>query len=204
VSEENVLARRVPGVAMGEDRWYGMGLCIDRTWGTPVIHHGGSMSGYKSNVYVLPEAGIGAVLLTNADNGQSLLRPFRRRLLEVLYDGRSEAVEDVAAAATANAAALAKFRAEVVLPADATDLADRYESPELGNIDVMRNGSEIVFNFGQWRSRVGTRANDDGTTSFVTIDPGNHDISFVVADRNGRRALILRESQHEYVYIARP
>jgi CubicO group peptidase (beta-lactamase class C family) len=202
VSEENLLARRVPGVAMGDDRWYGMGLCIDRFWGTPVIHHGGSMLGFKSNVYILPEAGIGAVLLTNSENGQSLLRPFRRRLLEVLYEGRPEAVEDVAAAAAANAATLATFRAETVLPADATGLADRYESPELGHIDVLRDADDVVFDFGLWRSRVGTRANDDGTTSFVTTDPGSIDIPFVAGERTGRRALILRDSQHEYVYVA--
>jgi hypothetical protein len=32
-------------------------------------------------------AGVGAVLLTNADNGQMLLRTFMRRLLEVVFDG---------------------------------------------------------------------------------------------------------------------
>ena len=44
-----------------------------------------------SDFVAIPEAGVGAVILTNAGNGQLLLRPFMRRLLEVLYDGRPEA-----------------------------------------------------------------------------------------------------------------
>jgi len=34
----------------------------------------------------LPEHGIGAVILTNADTGGIMLGSFRRRLLEVLFD----------------------------------------------------------------------------------------------------------------------
>src|SRR3546814_3863675 len=49
--------------------------------------------------YALPEAGVGAVILTNADPGAAMLGPFLRRLLEVLYDGQPEAARDVATAA---------------------------------------------------------------------------------------------------------
>jgi hypothetical protein len=48
---------------------------------------------------------------------------------------------------------------------------------------------------------MGSRRNDDGTTSFVTIDPGMSGIPFVTATRDGKRALIVRDGQHEYVYL---
>jgi hypothetical protein len=51
---------------------------------------------------LVPEAAVGAVILTNADDGEYLLRPFMRRVLEVLYDGKLEAAGDVAAAAARN------------------------------------------------------------------------------------------------------
>jgi len=51
------------------------------------------MFGYKSDLMFLPDSGIGAVLLTNADNGGMPLRPLMRRLLEVVFDGKPEAVE---------------------------------------------------------------------------------------------------------------
>src|SRR4051794_18093607 len=92
VSEQNVLMRRQPQIPTGENQSYGMGLLEDKTWGVPVIHHGGSMAGFKSDLMFLPEYGIGAVLLTNSDSGGMLLRPMMRRLLEVLFDGKLEAV----------------------------------------------------------------------------------------------------------------
>ena len=50
VSAENLLMRRAPQVSLGEDASYGMGLIVDRTYGVPVVSHGGSMSGFKSNL----------------------------------------------------------------------------------------------------------------------------------------------------------
>ena len=80
----------------GNDVSYGMGLEVDREWGIPVVHHGGSMIGYKSDMFYLPEHDIAAVILVNSDEGGRILNPFGRRLLEVLFDGKLEAEENVA------------------------------------------------------------------------------------------------------------
>ncbi len=203
ISPENLLARRAPGVSTGEDGYYGMGLEVDRTWGVPVIHHGGSMAGYKTDWVALPDAGMGAVILTNADDGQMLLRPFMRRFLEVVYDGKPEAAGDVVAAAARNQAEIAKARERLVVPAApelASDLASRYASPELGLINVKREGGQVVFDFGLWRSQVASRRNDDGTVSFITIAPTNDGFEFVMTRRAGKRVLVIRDGQHEYVY----
>jgi CubicO group peptidase (beta-lactamase class C family) len=203
VSEKNLLVRRAPNVATGEDGFYGMGLEIDRTWGVTVIHHGGSMAGFKSDWMAVPEAQVGAVILTNSDEGVMMLRPFMRRLLEILYDGKPEAAGDVAAAAARNRAQIAKERERLVLPpapALAAQLAGAYVSAELGHITVRREGGEVVFDFGAWKSHVASRKNDDGTVSFITTDPTNNGFEFVVAARAGKRALIIRDGQHEYVY----
>src|ERR1700684_1343436 len=69
VSEENLLMRRKPQIGIGEDQYYGMGLMVDKTWGVTVIHHGGSMAGFKTALFFLPDDGIGAVLLHTSDNG---------------------------------------------------------------------------------------------------------------------------------------
>ena len=204
VSTKNLLKRREPGVPTGEDRFYGMGLESDATWGATVIHHGGSMSGFKSDILLIPEAGVGAVILTNADLGQFMLRPFMRRLLEVLYDGKPEAAGDVASAAARVHAEAAAERKRLVYPADeafAGALAANYTNADLGHIAVRREGKNTVFDFGLWSSRVASRKNDDGTTSFVTVDPTLDGIPFVVATRTGKRALVLRDGQHEYVYL---
>jgi CubicO group peptidase (beta-lactamase class C family) len=205
VSEENLLMRRKPQVLMGEDRYYGMGLMTDKTWGVEVVHHGGSMAGYKSDLMFVPDAGVGAVLLTNSDNGGMLLRPLMRRLLEVLYDGKPEAVGDIDSVASRYRATLAKDRERLVVPAAADEvakLAAKYTSSALGELTVRKQGTSVVFDFGEWKSAVASRKNDDGTVSFITIDPTNEGFEFVVAERNGKKALITRDGQHEYVFAA--
>jgi hypothetical protein len=48
---------------------------------------------------------------------------------------------------------------------------------------------------------VASRANDDGTSSFVTTSPGTVGFDFVVGSAGGKRTLTLREAQHEYVFV---
>lgn len=78
--------------------------------------------------------------------------------------------------------------------------ATRYTSPELGELEVRRQGSSTVFDLGEWHSSVASRKNDDGTISFITIDPGAAGFEFVESKRDGSRALIVREGQHEYIF----
>ena len=205
VSAENLLARRAPQIAAGEDTMYGMGLEVNRKYGVPVVSHGGSMAGFKSNLYFLPESGIGAVLLTNSDNGGMLLGPFERRLLEVVFDGKPEAAGDVESQAARHKAALAKERERLVVPAASgvvSGLAKHYSSKELGTLDVLSDGSVTTFDLGEWKSAVASRKNDDGTTSFITIDPTLIGFEFVVGERAGKRVLVIRDGQHEYTFIA--
>ena len=204
VSPENIVARRMPQISVSESAIYGMGLMIDNTWGVPVVSHGGSMSGYKSDIYFLPDAGVGAVLLTNADNGQLLLRPFIRRLLEVIFDGKVEAAEDLAGQVSRHKAIGAKERKRLMVPADpiqVAKLSKRYKSTELGELTVLRDKSVTVFDFGEWKSAVASRINNDGTVSFIAIDPASPGSEFIVSERIGKRALIIRDRQHEYVFV---
>ena len=57
-----------------------------------------------------------------------------------------------------------------------------------------------IFDVGEWKSTVASRKNDDGTISFITIDPTVEGFEFVVADKDAKRALVIRDAQHEYVF----
>jgi len=129
-----------------------------------------------------------------------------RRLLEVVFDGKPEAVGNVDAAAQNYKAELAKERERLVVPAArdlVAKLAQRYASPALGEIAVVNDAGSTTFDFGEWKSKVASRKNDDGTVSFISIDPTNTGFEFVVAERSGKRALVTRDGQHEYVFIER-
>ena len=205
VSQENLLMRRRPQVSLGETATYGMGLIVDRKYGIPVVSHGGSLAGFKSNFFLLPESGVGAVILTNSNSGRFIEEAFRRRLLEVLFDGKPEAVTDITAAAANYKASEAKDRERLTVPADpamVTKLARRYFNDELGPLNVLRSSGPTKFVFSKWRSTVASRKNDDGTISFVTIDLTNEvlEFEFVMGQHAGKRILTLRDAQHEYLF----
>ena len=203
VSEENLLARRAPQVLVSEDVTYGMGLTVDRQWGIPVVHHGGDLAGYHSDMFWLPDHGVGGVILTNTDSGVLLRGPFLRKFLELLFDGKPEADAQLATAAAQRKAARAKERERLLVPADPAEvakLAPRYVETALGDLTVRRQASTVVFDVGEWRSTVASRKNDDGTISFITIDPTIRGFEFVSAEKDGKRALVIRDAQHEYVF----
>ena len=206
VSEENLLARRVPQVAVSEDVTYGMGLIIDTQWGIPIVHHGGDLAGYHSDMIWLPDHDVGAVILTNADDGlcpaRSAAAPDSRGDLRRQARGPGQRSTR---RATQIKATRAKERERLVIPADSAagdKLSAHYTNASLGDIDVKRRGKDLVFDFGEWTSVVASRKNDDGTISFITIDPTVIGFEFVVSERDGKPVLVMRDAQHEYVFVA--
>lgn len=204
VSKANLLKRREPGVAVGEDMWYGMGLFNRIAWGVPVITHGGTLLGYHSNWYALPDQQVGAVILTNADSGAAMLDPFLRRLLEVLFDGRPEAASEVTAAAARLKAQASARRSRLTVPGDSAvlaNLAARYHSPEGGSITITDHGKAKWVDAGSIEGPIATRKNPDGSISVVSIGPGVIDLDALIGvDRNKHRTLTVQDSQHNYVY----
>ena len=207
VSAQNLLQRRAKSVPLGEHEWYGMGLIVEQTYGVTVVSHGGDLVGFHSDWWAIPEAGVGAVILVNSDEGAPLVSGFGRRLLEVLYDGKPLADGQVKATVTAQAQSRAKLRELVSDPPDpaaAAALARRYLNPDLGHIDVSSEGPNVIFDFGAWKSRTVTRKSPDGSISFITVDPGAPKAGFVVGASEGKRQLTIRDGQHVYVYTEAP
>jgi hypothetical protein len=99
---------------------------------------------------------------------------------------------------------IAKERARLTFPAaeqEASKLAAHYVNAQLGNIKVTKSGEHIVFTWDGGESRMATRQNDDGTISFINADPPLSGFEFVKSEKDGKRALIVRDAQHEYVFV---
>ena len=116
----------------------------------------------------------------------------------------SNGAQSVAITAANQAAERARDRALLTAPASpalAGRLARRYRSAELGELTVLHKGRDTVFDFGEWQTAVASRRNDDGSISFISIHPGLDGLEFVVDDadgKRGKRALVIRDGQHEY------
>ena len=205
ISKEPLLERRAPQVSIGKDETYGMGLMVDTTYGVPVVHHGGDLVGYHSDMMWLPQQNVGLVILTNADPGWLLRNRIQRKLLEVLFDGHPEAEALLSADAKSFYAELAAERKLMTIPADANEsakLAKHYANSSLGGITVSRSGASTIFDFNEWKSEVASRKNPDGTISFITVVPGEMGFELVVGSA-AKRTLTLRDAQHEYVFEER-
>ena len=205
ISKEPLLERRAPQVSIGKDVTYGMGLMVDTTYGVPVVHHGGDLVGYHSDMMWLPEQNVGLVILTNADPGWVLRDRIRRKLLELLFDGHPEAEALLNADAKSFYADLAAERKLMTIPADANEsakLAKHYTNASLGEITVSMSGASTILDFGEWKSEVASRKNPDGTISFITTVPGELGFEFVVGS-GAKRTLTIRDAQHEYVFEER-
>jgi Beta-lactamase len=205
ISKEPLLERRAPQVSIGKDETYGMGLMVDTTYGVGVVHHGGDLVGYHSDMMWLPQQNVGLVILTNADPGWLLRGRIRRKLLELLFDGHPEAEGLLNADAKSFYADLAAERKLMTIPADANEsakLAKHYANASLGEITVSTSRASTIFDFGEWKSEVASRKNPDGTISFITTVPGELGFEFVVGS-GARRTLTIRDAQHEYVFEER-
>lgn len=203
IGEAALMERREPQIAVGADAHYGMALFVDNKYGIPVIDHGGDMGGFHSNMMWWPEQKVGAVILTNADEGVYMRAPFERYLMELMFDGKPEAEAAATANNKANEEGFAAFRKLLQWPADAeavAGLAPRYRNDALGELEVRRDGGTAVFYAGSFESEVATQPQPDGSVAFVTIDPVAAGFPFVRADKDGVRKLVVRDGQHEYVF----
>jgi len=203
VSEANILERRKHGVPIGENGWYGMGLMERIVSGVTVVTHGGTLQGYHSSFFALPDEGIGAVILTNADPGASMIAPFLRRILEVVYDGKPEAAADVASVATRIKAQAQARRAKLTVPGDSAvlaGLATNYRSQIDGKIVFSDRGGTKWMKAGFIEGPVATRKNADGTVSIVSAAGGSIGVDAVIGAKDGQRTLTVRDSQHDYIY----
>lgn len=205
IGEAALLQRRQPQIALGVGKDYAMALMVDTSDGVTVIDHGGDMGGFHSNMMWWPEQKVGAVILTNADEGVYLRGPFKRRLMELLFDGEPQAEAAAAASAKANREAYAAMRKLMQWPADPAalaTLAPRYHNAALGDLAVTRRDGKAWIDVGAFSSELATQPQPDGSLAFVTIDPVALGFVLVRADQDGKRRLVVRDGQHEYVFEA--
>ena len=63
---------------------YGLGCQVESYRGRRIVHHGGNILGYSSDVCIVPGAGIGMAVLTNLDSSYLRL-PLMYGVLDLLY-----------------------------------------------------------------------------------------------------------------------
>jgi CubicO group peptidase (beta-lactamase class C family) len=203
VSTENLLKRREPQTRMSDKMTYGLGLMAQDDHGVKVFTHGGNNLGYTADMYFLPEQGVGGVLLTNGQGANFFAGVVRRRLMELLFDGREEAAS-MLAFGVKQQGEIARKTLEYVLPVPEKDWMAKwngsYASPDLGTITVRTRGSESLLDAGEWKCAAGEKKEKDGSRTLILTGPPLTGLEFIPTEAGGTTTLTLKTPQQEYVF----
>jgi CubicO group peptidase (beta-lactamase class C family) len=186
VSAENLERTWAPGVAVPPDpalppvlnaslQHYGLGWMRGDYGGQTVISHSGGTLGFSTEVAFLPAADLGIAVLTNESTcGAFIAYATQYRLFELVFGQEPRAAD---AFLTFLNATLAQRDAIVaqLQPIDASvaaGMTGRFTNPDLGEIDIRREGSEVIIDAGELQSRLrALQLVPGGPLVYVPIDP---------------------------------
>lgn len=204
VSEVNLLRRREPQVKITDELSYGLGLFVETETGVRVVHHGGNTLGFTSDLFFLPEHGVGVVVLANAGGANTFRAVVHRRVLELLFDGREEATVSLAYSLEQQARVREKELAEVQLAPERewlAGLAGTYDNPSLGRVRLSVRGTSAVFDAGEWRSGLARKMGADGVAKLLLTSPPWAGLELVPVVNDDRTSLRLVFAQQEYDFV---
>ena len=203
VSEENLLRRRKVQMKITDDVGYGLGLIVAKEHEVVVAGHGGNTFGFTTELFFLPDHDVGVVILTNAGGANNFTGAVRRRFLELVFDGKPEAKDDLTAAVARQEKNQAEERALLREKPDAAwidGLLGRYDQPLLGQLKLSRAGQRVLLDAGEWKSGVTEKVDRDGTHKLYLTSPPLAGLELVPRDKNGAKILVLDVGQQVFEF----
>ncbi len=134
--------------------------------GYPPLANGGNTLGFSSDMFFLPDLGIGVVVLTNMRVANAFLGAFRQKLLEVLFEADHSSDAMIAAALISLDKSTERLATTVHMDAASSTWigshAGDYYSEELGAARIIGepNGTYVI-EFDSWSSALGTGQPDE-------------------------------------------
>lgn len=205
-SAEQIEKRRTPGVNIGDNASYGLGLVIENTKGITIVSHGGAVMGFTSDMLFLPEHNIGMVVLRN---GRMLGfgGAMRQKFLEILLAAKPKSDRLLETSVKYNKDILAKLHARVsIKPKDTHWLADyvgHYENTDLGPVTVKKSAKGYQLITPRWASELGSATEQSGDKLLFPVSaPWSSSDEFVLRVQKQPKQLILNDVQVKYVFDA--
>jgi CubicO group peptidase (beta-lactamase class C family) len=202
VSSANLLERRKPMVRAGEKLAYGLALMVESYKGVDIVWHTGGTLGFNTLALWLPQHDVGLVLLTNLAGAGPLMNATRRRLLEMLFDGKDEArqnldfsIQRMTAAYAAEFAKLDKAPSKEWT----SKIAGDYTNPILGKVSVRWESGRALLDAGDWKSGFG-RIQEGPDDKLVMLDPPWVSFDFLAKGTGDATTLTLDGGQEKYVF----
>ncbi len=204
ISAGNLEETWEPQVAVSADTAYGLGWFVEQWNGLRVVRHGGNSRGFTADVAFLPDAGLGIVVLTNAQDANLVAGGIRQRLLELLYDQPGEIEGQLALARDEATRQRAQAQAQYgvpIAPALARTLTGEYHNPVLGAVTVSFADGALVVDTGEFRSALRPlRESPPDGPAFVVADPSFAGFPVRFDTTGSEPRLIAGAAPEEYVF----
>ncbi|MDX2141585.1 MAG: serine hydrolase domain-containing protein [Chloroflexota bacterium] len=204
VSEENLLETWEAQVAVSADVSYGLGWFISEYKGVQVINHGGNTLGFTSDLALLPDAGLGIVVLSNGQAANMFNEGVRARLLELVYDQPAENEEQIAfliEQAEATVEMLTESVGDAPSETDVEAFLGTYTNDVLGTVELRYEDGQFVADAGEFvvelRPNVGEDAEPD---TYLTFGPPVPGLAVRFVDNDGVLQLVLGSAPLEYTF----
>ena len=123
--------------------------------------------------------------------------------MEELFDATPRAADDLAQANARRARSVTEAVAQLAPAVDAAWFAPwvgAYTSPSLGRITLRQDGAHVVLDAGAWAMTLGQKTSGEGVRSLETTSVPFSGFEVFPEERNGRRVIMLRDEQLEYVF----
>jgi CubicO group peptidase (beta-lactamase class C family) len=174
VSIENYRERVRPRIAVGDGSEYALGIDVETYRGQRLLSHDGGSFGFGTRMWVMPDAKVAIVILTNVRNGNAkeqlpFVEAVSRRIVEALFASAKPLAEK-------QLAYFVKLRhREPYVPSNDRSwiarLVGRYHEPVLGDVEIRATENGAVFDAGEWKSAMDVVVGPDGTARTVMLDP---------------------------------
>lgn len=203
VSEKNLLKRREPLTRINADSFYGLGLVISKEDGVTVVGHGGSATGFSTDLSFLPDQGMGLVVLTNARGSDAYTTAVRDRFLELLTGKPPHAQDDFEKWYSDRRTMDGKIRSFFnfsAIQSWVSDYAGTYSNPDLGQVTLRNDNEGAMFDQGRWKAPMAAYYNRNGEVRFILTEPPMSWVGFVLKDDEGHKTLTYETPQKKYVF----
>lgn len=204
-NQTELLKRREPGVKVGEDTYYGLGLDHAKEKGLTIISHSGGTMGFSSLMFFIPDKQIGMTILTNAGSAHFFTQTLKQKLLELLFDAQHKSEEEVKFNVELIQNDMKKLHERVsIKPKDTQWIAafvGTYSNPDLGTVTIKRHGKQFVFVTDRWQSNIGSAQDASGNKliSLVSAPWAQLKLEFQVSTEP--KKLLLDAAQIKYEFL---
>jgi CubicO group peptidase (beta-lactamase class C family) len=186
------------GIRIDDRSSYGLGLLRSEEQGLEVIGHGGNTFGFSSDMYFLPEKGLGVIVLANLRLASTFLAAIRQKIFEIAFGAPPQADGIVAGASRWAKSAPERLRGYLKTDPHSLawleELTGEYYNDELGPVSLTPREDCCWAAFESWGSRLGVHEDPNGDRVLVlTSAPWSGSIQLRVAAN--RQALTLGTRQ---------